>query len=194
MGSKPKKSDYKASAAEKTEARISADKAEFFNANYAPLNVQELKDSLTDDIKNLARGRSNADVMQSLTSTPSYAATQDAGGVARDLSGAYQATLGDSTAKALDIQNKRGTAAVGSAQGQSAASASAQSLLTDIGTNRALEKAKNNELVRGAKLDAGMKIAVAGADKYAEMNPDSKLSKGYNSLKGAYKKAYEDYS
>ena len=165
MGSKPKKQDYKASAAEQTESRIAADKAEFFNQNYAPLNAMELRDSLTDDIKNLARGRGNADVMQGLTSTPSYAATQDAGGVARDLSGAYQSTLGQATGGALDVQNKRSTAAVGSAQGQSAASADAMSLLTNIGTNRVLEKAKNNELLRGARFDAGMKVAGAGMDK-----------------------------
>lgn len=165
MGSKPKKQDYKASAAEQTESRIAADKAEFFNQNYAPLNAMELRDSLTDDIKNLARGRGNADVMQGLTSTPSYAATQDAGGAARDLSGAYQSTLGQATAGALDVQNKRGTAAVGSAQGQSAASADAMSLLSNIGANRTLDKAKNTLLTKQARLDAGLKIAGAAGQK-----------------------------
>ena len=186
MGSKPKKQDYKASAAEQAESRIAAQKAEFFNENYAPLNVAELKDSLTDDIKNLARGRGNADVMQGLTSTPNYAATQDAGGVASDLSGAYQATLGQATAGALDIQNKRGAAAIGSAQGQSAASANAMSLLTNIGTNRTLEKAKNNELLRGARLDAGMKIAGAGMDKKfgGKGGAWDKFSEAYDKYKG----------
>lgn len=183
MGSKPKQKDYKASAAEQTESRIAAEKAEFFNANYNPLNVAELKDSLTDDIKNLARGRGNADTMQALTSNPSYAATQDAGGVASDLSGGYQATLGGATSGALDIQNKRATAAVGAAQGQAATSASAQSLLTGIGTNRTLEKAKNNELLRGAKLDAAMKIASGAADGYSAKNPNSKFATGWNKLK-----------
>lgn len=186
MGSKPKKQDYKASAAEQAESRIAAEKAEFFNENYAPLNVQELKDSLSDDIKNLARGRGNADVMQGLTSTPSYAATQDAGGTASDLSGAYQSTLGQATAGALDIQNKRGTAAVGSAQGQSAASADAMSLLTNIGTNRTLEKAKNNELIRGAKLDAAVKVGMAGMDGYAE-SKGGKFGAGWSKFKNAYK-------
>ena len=165
MGSKPKKQDYKASAAEQAESRIAAEKAEFFNENYAPLNAAELKDSLSDDIKNLARGHGNADVMQGLTSTPSYAATQDAGGTASDLSGAYQSTLGQATAGALDIQNKRGTAAVGSAQGQTAASADSMSLLTNIGTNRTLDKAKNKLLTKQAKLDAGLKIAGAAGQK-----------------------------
>ena len=165
MGSKPKKQDYKASAAEQTESRIAAEKSEFFNENYAPLNVQELKDSLSDDIKNLARGRGNADVMQGLTSTPNYAATQNAGGTASDLSGAYQSTLGQATAGALDIQNKRGAAAVGSAQGQTAASADSMSLLTNIGTNRTLDKARNKLLTKQAKLDAGLKIAGAVGKK-----------------------------
>mgnify|MGYP006129408355 FL=1 len=188
MGSKPKKQDYKASAAEQSEARIGAQKAEFFFENYAPLNAAELNNSLSDDIKNLALGRGNADVMQGLTSKPTYAATQDAGGVASDLSGAYQATLGGATAGALDIQNKRGAAAVGASQKQSAVSASAGSLLTDIGTNRALDKAKNNELLRGAKLDAAMKVAGAGMDKMFP-GTDKKPS-----LWKQYREAYKEHS
>lgn len=165
MGSKPKQSDYKASEAEKTEARVGAQKAEFFNQTYQPLNVAELKDSLTDDIKNIARRRSNADVMQGLTAKPNYSQTQNAGQVAADLSGAYQGQLGKAGAGALQIQNTRGAAAVGVAQGQSADAGSALSTLTNIGTSRALTRAKNNELMRQARLDAGMKIAGAAADK-----------------------------
>ena len=158
MASKPKKQDYKPSAAEQAEARISAERAEFFNQNYAHLIAMELRASLTDDIKNLARGRGNADVMQGLTSNPNYQMTQQAGDYAKDLSGAFQSTLGQATAGAKDIQNKRAAAAVGSAQGQSAASANSMSLLTNIGTNRVLDKAKNKLLTKQAKLDAGMKI------------------------------------
>lgn len=172
MGSKPKKT--RASAAEKMEAKVAAQKAEFFAQNYAPLNVAELKDSLSDDISNLARGRGNADVMQGLTSTPTYAATQNAGDVVADLTGAYQSTLGGATSGALDIQNKRGSAAVGSAQGQSAATAQASSLLTNIGTNRALDKAKNKQLLRQAKIDAVMKVAGAAGDKKFGAKPGEK--------------------
>jgi hypothetical protein len=188
MGSKPKPSDYKASEAEKTEARIGAQKAEFFNKTYQPLNVAELKDSLTDDIKNIARGRGNADVMQALTAKPTYAATQNAGQVAADLSGAYQGQLGKAGAGALQIQNTRGTAAVGVAQGQSADSGSALSTLTNIGTSRALNKAKNNELLREAKFDAGMKIAGAGADKmFGSGDPDN--PNGWDKFREAHEKA-----
>ena len=51
MSSKPKAQDYKASEAEKTEAKVAAQKAMFFNKNYAPLNVMELRDSLSNDIR-----------------------------------------------------------------------------------------------------------------------------------------------
>ena len=47
MSSKPKQSEYKASAAEKTETKIAAQKAEFFNKNYDPLIKNELDDALT---------------------------------------------------------------------------------------------------------------------------------------------------
>lgn len=192
MGSKPKQSDYKASEAEKTEARVGAQKAEFFNQTYQPLNVAELKDSLTDDIKNIARRRSNADVMQGLTAKPNYSQTQNAGQVAADLSGAYQGQLGKAGAGALQIQNTRGSAAVGVAQGQSADAGSALSTLTNIGTSRALTRAKNNELMRQARLDAGMKIAGAAADKKfgsGETDPDKqnkwdKFSAAYNKAQG----------
>ena len=103
--------------------------------------------------------------MQGLTSNLNYGQTQNAGDYVADLSGAYQGTLGKATAGALDIQNKRGTAAVGSAQGQSAASAQASSLLTNIGNNRVLDEAKNKLAVRNAKAKALGKIGGAALDK-----------------------------
>ena len=190
MGSKPKQSDYKASEAEKTEARVGAQKAEFFNQTYQPLNVAELKDSLTDDIKNIARRRSNADVMQGLTAKPNYSQTQNAGQVAADLSGAYQGQLGKAGAGALQIQNTRGAAAVGVAQGQSADAGSALSTLTNIGTSRALTRAKNNELMRQARLDAGMKIAGAAADKkFGSGKTDPDKQNKWDKFSAAYNKA-----
>jgi hypothetical protein len=188
MGSKPKQSDYKASEAEKTEARVGAQKAEFFNQTYQPLNVAELKDSLTDDIKNIARRRGNADVMQGLTAKPNFRQTQNAGQVAADLSGAYQGQLGKAGAGALQIQNTRGAAAIGVAQGQSADSGSALSTLTNIGTSRALTRAKNNELMRQARLDAGLKIAGAAADKkFGSGNEDE--PNAWDNFRNAYNKA-----
>ena len=165
MGSKPKKEEYKASEAEKTESRIAAAKASHFNKNYAPLNEMELKDSLSDDISNLARGRGNADVMQGLTSNLNYGQTQQAGDYVEGLSSAYQGTLGKASSGALDIQNKRGTAAIGSAQGQSATSADAMSTLTNIGTNRTLADAKNKQMLKNARLSAAMKVGGAALDK-----------------------------
>ena len=188
MGSKPKQSDYKASEAEKTEARVGAQKAEFFNQTYQPLNVAELKDSLTDDIKNIARRRGNADVMQGLTAKPNFRQTQNAGQVAADLSGAYQGQLGKAGAGALQIQNTRGAAAIGVAQGQSADSGSALSTLTNIGTSRALTRAKNNELMRQARLDAGLKIAGAAADKKFGSGNEDKPN-AWDDFRNAYNKA-----
>ncbi|MGB2145963.1 MAG: hypothetical protein ACPHZ7_03245 [Vibrio toranzoniae] len=179
MGSKPKKQEYKASEAEKQEARIAAEKASHFRKNYAPLNEMELRDSMSDDVKNLARGRGNADVMQGLTSRLNYQQTQNAGDMVADLSGAYQGTLGQATSGALDVQNKRGTAAVGAAQGQSATSAQASSLLTNIGTNRVLEKAKNKQMLKNARLAAGMKVAGAGMDKAMGDNENWQKFKDY---------------
>lgn len=186
MSSSPDPQEYEASEAEKMEAKIGAQKAQHFNANYAPLNVDELKDSMSDDIKNLARGRGNADVMQGLTSGLTYARTQNAGDYASNLSNAYQGTLGQATTAALDIQNKRGAAGVGVAQGQTAQSAKAGSVLTDLGTNRTLDRAKNKLLVDNAKLQAAGKLVSGALDgKYGEGG--SNESEFYMNFKDAYK-------
>jgi hypothetical protein len=184
MGSKPKKEEYKPSEAEKNESRIAAAKASHFNKNYAPLNEMELKDSLSDDISNLARGRGNADVMQGLTSNLNYGQTQQAGDYVEGLSSAYQGTLGKASSGALDIQNKRGTAAIGSAQGQSATSADAMSTLTNIGTNRTLADAKNKQMLKNARLSAAMKVGGAALDKGMGDKNES-----WNKFKDYYKAA-----
>lgn len=191
MSSSPDQQDYEASEAEKTEAKVGAEKAQHFNANYAPLNVAELKDSMSDDIRTMARARGNADVMQGLTSGMTYNRTQNAGDYASSLSNAYQGTMGQATASALDIQNKRGTAGVGVAQGQSAQSAKAGSLLTDLGTNRTLDAAKNKLLVENARLQAAGKLvsgALEGASKDKDGNTkDNKWAKFYQDFSTAYK-------
>jgi|TARA_B110000444_G_scaffold260900_1_gene309833 hypothetical protein len=165
MCGKPKKSDYKASKAEQMESKVAGQKAEFFNKNYQPLNVAELKDALSEDITNIARGRANAETMQGLTSNMSYQGTQNAGNLGSDLARSYQSELGGATAGAEKLQNMRLSGAVGTAQGQQADSSRAMSALTNIGTSEVLNKAKNNELLRAARFSAGMKVAGAGFDK-----------------------------
>lgn len=165
MGCGPKKSDYKPSKAEIAQTRVAGERAQFFSDNLAPLNTLELEDALSNDIANIARGRAGAESMQGLTSNISYADTQDAGTKGSALTRSYQAELGGATAGAEKIQNMRLAGAVGVAQGQQADSSKARSVLTNIGTSEVLNKAKNNELLRAARWDAGMKIAGAGMDK-----------------------------
>ena len=188
MGSKPKQSDYKASPAEIESAKVGAEKAEFFERNYQPLNVAELKDSLSDDVTNLARGRANADVMQALTSAPTYQRAQNAGQFSQDFAQAYQGQLGKATAGAETLRNNRAAAAVGVAQGQSASSGTARSALASIGTSRQLDRAKNNALVKAAKIDAGMRIAGAAGDRaFGSGNP--KKPNAWDNMRNAYNKA-----
>jgi|11_taG_2_1085331.scaffolds.fasta_scaffold15763_3 hypothetical protein len=188
MGSKPKQSDYKASPAEIEAAKVGAEKAEFFERNYQPLNVAELKDSLSDDVTNLARSRANADVMQALTSAPTYQQTQNAGQFSRDFSQAYQGQLGKATAGAETLQNQRAAAAVGVAQGQSASSGAARSALASIGTSRQLDRAKNNALMKAAKIDAGMRVAGAAGDKMFGA-ADGEDPTDWDRMRQAYNKA-----
>lgn len=177
MGSKPKKSDYKPSKAEQMSAEVAAKRAQRFRSVYAPLNLQQLKDDLSDDIKNISRGRGNADVMQGLTSAPSYAGTQSLGESVSDLTQAYQGQLGAATAAAENLQNKRVAGGIGISQGQQADASQARTALANIGNSEVLASAKRNALTRAAKLNAAAKIAgVAGDAKWGD-DPDSKWSK-----------------
>ena len=87
MGSKPKKEEYKASEAEKTEARVAGQKAKHFRDNYAPLNAMELRNSMSDDVFNLERGRGNAVTMPALTYGNNHGKTKKTGAKLGELSG-----------------------------------------------------------------------------------------------------------
>lgn len=177
MGCGPKKQDYKASPAEQKSAEIAAKRAQRFRSVYAPLNLQQLKDDLSDDIKNISRGRGNADVMQGLTSAPSFAGTQSLGESVSDLTQAYQGQLGTATAAAENLQNKRVAGGIGISQGQQADASQARIALANIGNSEVLAGAKRNALTRAAKINAAAKIAgAAGEAKWGD-DPDSKWSK-----------------
>ena len=170
MGSKPKKEEYKASESEKMSAAVAMAEYNDFKKNYDPL-LREMRDqSKSDDPQNLLRGRANADTMQALTSDMSYGQTQ-ANNLSSDMSQAYQAQLGQANATGKNIQNKMASNVLGTARGQAADAQTGMAQASRLATSQALTKAKANQDVRQAKLNAavelGTKAATAGASNLA---------------------------
>lgn len=183
MGGKPKASDKAPSQAEIAQTQVAADKKQFFLNNYAPLNLAELDDALTDSVKTTARSRTNADVMQATTSTPTYRETANLSDNAGKNAATLTTALGQATAGAKDFQNKRVAASIGVAQGQSADNDKAMQTLANIGNAEVIAKAKRRREENAALVSAGVKMATAGADK--KFGDEGKW--------GEFRAALEDY-
>lgn len=167
MGSKPKKSDYQASEAEKTSAGVAKAERDYFKQKYDPL-LQNMRDqSFSDDNRRQLRSRANADTMQALTKGTTFAdtqATERSGLAANALTG----QMGIAEKSAGKIKNTMQTGVLGTARGQAADAQSGMAQASRLATSDALNKAKNNNLVRGAKMKAIGKIAKAGMSAYGE--------------------------
>ena len=91
MGSKPKKSEYKASDTEKTQAAIAAADQRYFQQTYDPLLVEMRDKAATEDVASTLRGRAQADTMQALTSPGGGAQGY---GMAQDVDSAANLAIG----------------------------------------------------------------------------------------------------
>jgi len=156
MGSRPKKSDYQASEAEKTSAAVGKAEYEYFKQNYAPL-LRQMRDSVdSDDSGKILRGRANADTMQTLSNT-TYEGSQNvdrSGDTASALLGQY----GVADQSATDIRNKKATNVLGTARGQVADAQTGLAQASRMATSTALDRAKNRQDVAQAKLNAAVDI------------------------------------
>lgn len=150
MSSKPKKSDYKASPAEKASAAVAMAEHKYFKEKYDPLLQKERDASMKDDSAQILKARANADTMQALAGEASYdrAATGVSGG---DEAQAYQAQLGQAATQGLDIKNKRKLAVLGTARGQQADASGFMTSAANMGASRALTKAAAKQTERAAK-------------------------------------------
>ena len=165
MGSKPKKSDYQATAAEKIDASVAKQRADFFRQNYGEL-LKEQMNFVEKGTANLARSRAAADVQQSL-SDMDYRLAQDterSGQVGQ----ALQGNLAQADRVSKNIENKMATSTIGTAQGQAADASSGISQVARISASDALNRAKARQQVSQAKFDAGAQLATAGVMRGAE--------------------------
>jgi hypothetical protein len=160
MGSKPKKSEYQPSAAEKASAAVAMAENKYFKQKYDPL-LQKMRDeSKTDDSADVLRGRANADTMQTLASGASYdrAATAASGG---DEAQAYQAQLGQADKTGLAIKNNMQLGVLGTARGQAADATTGMTAAANQGASRQLTKAAAKQEVRSAKFGALAEVGTA---------------------------------
>jgi hypothetical protein len=158
MGARPKSQDYQASAAEQASASTAMAEYQYFKQKYDPLLQQMRDQSLTADVQSGLRGRAGADAMQALTAQPSYQQTQSPT-LAGDLAQAYQGQLGVANVAAKDIQNKMQTNVLGTARGQAADAQTGMAQASRLATSEALTRARANQDVAQAKINAAANIA-----------------------------------
>ena len=158
MSSKPKSSDYKPSEMEKTSAAVAKAQYDNFKKKYDPLLLKMRDQSLSDDPPRIARGRANADTMQTLTAQPTLRRATDVGS-AGALAGGLTSQLGQATATGKAIQARDQTNVLGTRLGQAADAQSGMSQLARMQTSEGLARAANRQAVAQSKYDAAGQIA-----------------------------------
>jgi len=160
MSSKPKKSEYKASEAEKTQASVAQAEKNYFNENYAPL-LREMRDqSMQEDLGGVARGVAGADTMQSLTGKPTLSGARSVDESA-DLASAAVGQMAAASAQGLAASRKQQTGVLGTARGQAGEAMSGLAQASRIQNTKDLQAAKAKQMVRQAKFNAAEQIGSA---------------------------------
>lgn len=161
MSKKPKKSDYKPSAADQANASVAMAEYNKFKQMYDPLLRQMRDKSLTKEASagKVLRGRANADTMQAL-STPSLAQANrvDRSG---DMAQALGGQLNIANRSAKDIGNTMRSNVLGIARKQAADAQTGMAQASRLATSEALTRAKNKQDVAQAKINAGVQIGSA---------------------------------
>lgn len=168
MGSKPKKSEYKASDTEKTQAAIAAADQRYFQQTYDPLLVEMRDKAATEDVASTLRGRAQADTMQALTSpgggAQGYGMAQDVDSAANLAIGATGQMLAANRA-AKDAKVTQQVGVLGTARGQAADAGDALAQASKLARSEGLAQASAKQQVRMAKQKAAFDVASAGAQK-----------------------------
>jgi len=163
MGSKPKKSEYKPSETEKTQAAIAAADQRYFQQTYDPLLVEMRDKAATEDVASTLRGRAGADTMQALSpggGAQGYSMAQDVGSAANLAIGATGQMLSANTA-AKDAKVTQQVGVLGTARGQAADAGDALAGASRLARSEGLTKAAGKQQVRMAKQEAAFDVAKA---------------------------------
>ena len=155
----PDSQDYEPTEAEKASASVALANYNRFKQKYEPQLLAMRDKAAKGDASQILRARANADTMQALTQ-PSYRAAQ-APTYAPDLSKALQGQMGVANTSGKKIQNTMGSNVLGVARKQEADSTTGMSKLSRLETSAALGRAKANQQVAQAKVNAGVQLGSA---------------------------------
>lgn len=157
MSSKPKKQDYQASEAEKTQASVAKAEKDYFNQTYAPL-LREMRDKASsEDLGSVARGVAGADTMQALTGRPTLSGARSVDESA-DLASAAVGQMAAASAQGLAAQRQQQTGVLGTARGQAGEAMSGLAQASRIQNTKDLQAAKAKQQVREAQTAAAVKL------------------------------------
>ena len=166
MSSKPKASEYKASAAEKTQASVSKAEKDYFNKTYAPLLTEMRDKAANEDLGGVARGVAGADTMQTLTGQgPSLGGARSVDESA-DLASAAIGQMAAASAQGLAASRNQQTNVLGVARGQAGEAMSGLAQASKIQNTKDLQHARANQQIRearqGAAIQVGTTLAMQG--------------------------------
>ena len=168
MSGKPKKSEYKPSETEQTQAAIAAADARYFQQTYDPLLVEMRDKAATEDVASTLRGRAQADTMQALTTPQGGAAglsmAQDVGSAANLAIGATGQML-QANQMAKDVKVTEQVGVLGVARGQAADAGDALAGASRLARSEGLAKAEGKQQVRWAKQKAAFDVGLAAGGK-----------------------------
>ena len=170
MSKKPKKEDYKPSAAEKASAAVAKAEYDYFKQNYEPLLIDMRDFAEKQDFRSNVRGRAATDVAQALTDDLSLNQVTNVTSLG-DTAGAYSGQLQKADEAALNVKNTLSSGVLGTARKQAAEAQTGMAQASRLATSEALNRAKTNQQVAQSKFNAGVSLAGAtimgAADKYA---------------------------
>jgi len=157
MSSKPPKSDFQATEAEKIQAKVAKAEKDYFNQTYSPL-LREMRDiSMKENYGDYAAGRAQADTMQALTK-PSLAAAKSVDAQA-DLLSAAVGQQTQARSQGLAAQRNRQVGVLATARGQQADATTGLANVARIESSENLQQAKRRQMMRESRQSAGFQLA-----------------------------------
>ena len=162
MGSKPKKSDYQPSEADRTNAAISLQRYNDFKTKYQPMLVEMRDKAQRTGLVKIAKGKTNADVMQTLErATPAARAATTVDETTGNTGRALASQLEKATAQGTNARNEMGTGVLAAANQQALTAQDGLAAVARINTGSTLAKAAREQSERDSKLSALTQLGTA---------------------------------
>lgn len=157
MASKPKKSEYEASEAEKINASVANAENKYFTEKYDPIMVEMLDAAMTQKKGDLLAARAGADTQQAL-SKPSLVAARSVDSAA-DMASAAGAQILRARVGGEKIKQNLALSTLAGARGQQQDATTGLGTLARLENTATLESAKRKLQNRQANIDFGKQLA-----------------------------------